>query len=111
MQNATPADLTGTVREVQAEFRDRYKATDVRVSTDDDTVDVRLEFRGFTDLEAALERISDVARELDHNHDADVTAGVNSGGFDYPHPHDEEEPDTRPAGWVTATFPGETREG
>lgn len=108
MQNATPADLTGTVREVQAEFRDRYKATEARVSTDsvDDAVDVRLEFRGFTDLEAALDRISDVAQELDHNHDAEVTAGVNSGGFQHP---DEDDPDTRPAGWVTATF--ETREG
>lgn len=105
MENATLADLTGTVHAVQAEFRDRYKATAVQVSTVDDGIDLRLEFRGFTDLEAAFDRISDVTQELEHNHDADVTAGVNASGFDYP---DEDEPDHRPAGWVSATL--ETQE-
>lgn len=109
MEHATLADLTGTVQEVQDELRDRYKATTVRVTTvddDADAVDVRLEFRGFEDLGVALTRIRNVALELEHNHDADVTAGVDGSGLDYP---DEDDPDQRPAGWVSATL--ETQEG
>lgn len=96
--------LAGTVRDVEAQLRDHYKATAVDIDTNpsgtEEGVTYRLQFRGFTDLDAALDRIGDVARDLEALPETtSVHAGVNSaGGYD----HHTDETDERPMGFVNA---------
>jgi len=94
--------LAGNVRAAEDRIRDRFKATSVDVDTDADGVTARLQFRGFTDLDDALTRVDEVARELNELEETtEVHAGINtSGGYD---PHTEET-DDRPMGWVNATL-------
>lgn len=105
MQSATHADLTGTVRDVQEELRERYDADTASLSTDNGSgaaLTLRLEYLAFDDLTTAFEFIGEVAFELQFNHEARVTAGVNAEGFEYA---EAEEATDGPAGWVSAKFP------
>lgn len=99
MNDATPADLLGTVHEVQLQLQEYYMATEAQINTDgEDSATVRLQFDGFSDLDAAFEKITDIALEIEDHDGADVDAGVSSNGYG------REEDDTRPSGWITATF-------
>jgi len=94
--------LAGNVRAAENRIRDRFSATGADIDSDDDGVTIRLQFRGFTDLDTALKRVGEVARELnEYTETTSVHTGVNTdGGYD---PH-ADETDVRPMGWVNATL-------
>ena len=105
--NDTNLDLPGLargVREAEDGLRDHFKATSADLDTTsrqgEPRVTYRLEFRGFTDLGAALDRIREVANELEalpETERVDVGATTH-GGFNPA----ADEVDDRPFGWVNA---------
>jgi len=71
--------LAGNVRAAEDRIRDRFKATEADIDSDHDGVTIRLQFRGFTDLDTALKRVGAVALELnEYTETASVHTGVNT---------------------------------
>lgn len=95
--------LAETVRDAQNRLQEHYKATSADIVSDQGAeapVTLRLEFRGFSDLESAIETVTEVVADIDALPETTgVHAGFNSnGGYD----HKTDETDDRPRGWVNA---------
>lgn len=106
VKNSAVSVLTEDVESIRDRLRERFKATEVDVNTHADGINFRLEFRGFSDLETALERISEVAVELDRERTVEsVDLSVNTSGMYDP---EADEQDERPGGWVSATATDES---
>jgi hypothetical protein len=94
--------LAGHIRSAEDRIRDRLEATEAAIDSDRNGVTIKLQFRGFTDLNSALKRVGAVARELnEYDETAAVNAGVDTGAAFKHHANYEDDP---PMGWVNATF-------
>lgn len=94
------ASTVATVQNAEDDLLRHFNASEATIDAAGDSPTARLEFRGFEDLDAALERVTEVARRLDACPEVTgIHCGVNSDGMYDPH---VDEMDDRPSGWVNA---------
>jgi len=87
------------IRQLEDDLIEFYAATDVDISSYNDSVIVTLEYREFESLEPALERVTEVARDLKEDAD-NVRVDVGTEGEFGVEPDEDEQP----GGSVRARF-------